>query len=314
LGGTITQKTYTAHSDNIFAIAWSPDGRFIASGGRDRTVQIWQPEHLSSPILLGVHPQYILSLAWSPITPIQSQTPSPSRLASGCTSGLVHLWHINPSASPAQTLQPFLTYSGHIRFVRSLSWSPDGQYIASGGEYGDNTVQIWHAENGHLLFTHTTQYRIFAAPWSPITSLIASGSFDGSVQIWSALNGGHVQAYTGHQGPVYTVSWSPDGTRIVSAGQDTRAVVWSIANGKELLVYTGHTAPIKALAWSPDGHSIASGGDDETLHVWSAQDARVYAVYPHASWIRALSWSPDAMSLASASGKTVQIWPMVRLS
>jgi WD40 repeat protein len=215
---------------------------------------------------------------------------------------------VHPAVSPEQAIQPFLSYRGHKRFVRSLSWSPDGRSIASGGDYGDNTVQVWDAETGSPLFTHTDQYRIFAAPFSPIAPLIASGSFDGSVQVWSAFNGECTQEYRGHQGPVYAVAWSPDGTRLVSAGQDTRAVVWSAESGEELLVYAGHQQAIKAAAWSPDGCSIATGGDDGTVQVWSALDGQVRAVYRHATWVRALSWSPDGIFLASASGKMVHIW------
>jgi WD40 repeat protein len=195
-----------------------------------------------------------------------------------------------------------------VRFVRSLSWSPDGRYIASGGDYGDNTVQVWDGESGSLLFTHTAQYRVFAAPWSPVASLIASGSFDGSVQVWSAFNGERVQEYCEHQGPVYAVAWSPDGTRLTSAGEDTRAFIWSAESGKEMLVYAGHTQAIKTAAWSPDGQYIATGGDDRTVQVWSARDGQVRAVHHHASWVRALSWSPDGTLLASASGKTIYVW------
>ena len=316
----LTQSIYTGHRDNVFAVAWSPDGHFIASAGRDRTVQVWSPEHLtlttpdvvstlaSPPVLLFEHSQCILSLAWSPITPFPSPATYATRLASGCTAGLVHLWPVHPARSQEQAVQPLLTYRGHARFVRCLSWSPDGHYIASGGDYGDNTVQVWDGESGSLLFTHTAQYRIFAAPFSPIVPLIASGSFDGSVQVWSAFNGERVQEYRGHRGPVYAVAWSPDGTRLVSAGEDTRAVVWSAESGKELLIYTGHQQAIKTIAWSPDGCSIASGGDDGTVQVWSALDGQMCAVYQHTSWVRALSWSPDGTFLASASGKTVHIW------
>jgi len=315
-----TQRIFTGHSDNVFAVAWSPDGRFIASGGRDHTVLVWQPEDLTpttpdaistssvQPVFLFEHPQCVLSLAWSPITATTPQAKYATHLASGCTAGLVHLWSVKPVSSKEQAIQPLLTYRGHVRFVRSLSWSPDRRYIASGGDYGDNTVQVWDTETGHLLFTHTAQHRIFAALFSPLAPLIASGSFDSSVQVWSAFNGERVQEYRGHQGPIYALSWSPDGTRLVSAGQDTRAVVWSVENGEELLTYTEHKQPIKTATWSPDSCYIATGGDDRTVQVWSTLDGQVRSVYHHASWVRGLSWSPDGTRIASASGKRVYIW------
>jgi WD40 repeat protein len=290
-------------------------------------VQVWQPETQvvqsksdasfplqqdTSPVLLFEHPQYILSLAWPPIVPFSSLSTHTSYLASGSTDGLVHLWQVDPAQSKEQPVQPYLIRRGHMRFVRTVSWSLDGRFIASGGDFGDNTVQVWEAENGNLLSTHTTQYRIFAAPWSPVASLIASGSFDGSVQIWSAFNGECVQKYLGHHGPVYTVAWSPDGTRVVSAGHDTRAIIWSAESGKEMLVYAGHTRAIKTLAWSLDGRYIASGGDDGTVQVWSASDASTCAIYHHTSWVRALSWSPDGAYLVSASGKNVYIWSEIQ--
>jgi WD40 repeat protein len=262
------------------------------------------------PVLLLEHSQCILSLAWSPNPPFTSRDPYVTQLASGCTAGLVHLWSVHPAALQGQAVRPLLSYRGHKRFVRSLSWSPDGCSIASGGDYGDNTVQVWNAETGRLLFTHSAQYRIFAAPFSPIAPLIASGSFDSSVQIWSAFNGERLQEYRGHQGPVYAVAWSPDGTRLVSAGQGTRAVVWSAESGKELLVYAGHQQAIKTVAWSPDGGAIATGGDDGTVQVWSVLDGQVRGVYRHPSWVRALSWSPDGILLASASGKRVYVWSL----
>ena len=130
---------YTAHTDNVFALAWSPDGCFVASGGRDKTVHVWQPQTGKTALVYSKHSNYVLSVAWSP---------DGRFVASGDTDGHVHLW----DATIGTTV---FVYKGHVRFTRSIAWSPDNRFIASGGEYGDSTVQVWDAFHW---YTHLHSY------------------------------------------------------------------------------------------------------------------------------------------------------------
>src|ERR1051326_1139570 len=164
---------YSGHSDNVFALAWAPDGVFIASGGRDATVQIWNSLSGETIGTYRGHAACLLSLAWSS---------DGQYIASGCTAGIVQIWQPSNYAT-------ITTYRGHKRFVRGLAWSPDGQYIASGGDFGDSTVQIWEARNSKLRSVHNDQYRIFALAWSPAGTRIVSASFDGSVAVREARSG-----------------------------------------------------------------------------------------------------------------------------
>lgn len=314
-----TSFTYTGHNDNVFCVAFSPDGRYIASGSRDTTVRIWQivgapfmaptsplslsnvgvinyaptmPIEFADRLVYRQHSSSLLSVAWSP---------DGRFLASGDTGGVVNVW----DASCGET---FLTYHGHTRFVRGISWSPDGRQIASGGDYGDSTVQVWEALTGRLVRKHTRQYRIFAVGWGPDSSLIASCSFDGSVEIWDAFTGELSLAYKEHSGPVYAAAWSPEGGFIASGGQDALVRVWDALTGKTVSTYRGHTKAVKTLAWSPDGRYVVSGGDDQALQIWQAGTGEHVALYTgYTKWIRSLAWSPDGNYIASASGKTVQI-------
>ena len=102
-----------------------------------------------------------------------------SYIASGDTDGAIHVWN-------AQSGETLVVYRGHRRFVRGLAWSPDGRYIASGGDYGDSTFQIWEALTGTRLASHVDQYRVFAVSWSPAGDYIASASFDGTVMLRDA--------------------------------------------------------------------------------------------------------------------------------
>jgi len=318
---------YHGHDDKVFALAWSPDGKYIASGSRDKTVRIWDVITGEDSLVYGSHHACLLSLAWSPGVR--------NHIASGDTNGVVQVWE-------AFTGRNIVSYRGHIRFVRSVAWSTDGQYIASGGDYGDSTVQVWQAFTGKRICTHKGQYRVFTVAWNPVwgtgylspredalpggqvmpddstsssrgRNCIASGSFDGVVQVWELDDlecaERNMLSYRGHTGPVYNVSWSPDGMYLVSGGHDATLRVWEAVAGNTILTYNGHTRPIKAVAWSPGGRYIASGGEDATLQIWEAATGRHVATYgEHTSWIRALVWSPDGQYIASASEDTVRVW------
>jgi WD40 repeat protein len=307
---------FSGHDDYVFALAWSPDSMHIASGSRDRTVQVWRPydgesQSASPPLIESQgrgkscpypdhpasiyhgHKQCLLSLAWSH---------DGQRIASGDTDGIVNIWN----AFSGETL---LTYHGHVRFVRGLVWSPDDRYIASGGDFGDSTVQVWKASTGEHIFTFDQQYRIFALKWSADGRRIASASFNGSVLIWDAFTGINVLTHQEHSGPLYALDWSPDGKYLASGGQDSTVRVWDAVIGKTCCLYKGHARPIKALCWSPNSRLVASAGDDTSVQVWNAASGkRVFTYKEHTKWIRALGWSPDGKHIASASDRTVHVW------
>jgi WD40 repeat protein len=288
-------KTYEGHRDYVFAVAWSPDGVWAASGGRDRTVHVWQAETLDTIQIFLAHDAYVLSVSWSPDS---------RYLASGCTNGVVYVWE-------AATGRIVTTYHQHVRFVRSLSWSPDGVYIASGGDYGDSSVRVWEAFTGKTLIVRNDQYRIFAACWSPAGTAIASGSFDGKLHVWSPFTTPQSSyiAYEEQGSPLYAVDWSPDTALLASAGEEGVVRLYATSSQQIVCTYCGHHAAIKALAWAAQRGYIASGGDDKTVQIWSpSSGTQITSLTAHQSWVRTIAWSPDSHIVASASDKTVQLW------
>src|SRR5260370_2192001 len=137
----------------------------------------------------------------------------------------------NGSRSPGTapfTYDGYSIYHGHSDYVDAVSWSPDGQYIAS-------------------------------------------GSWDGTVQVWSAHTGFLLTTYKGHKNVVSALAWSPDGQYIASASCDGTVRVWEAFTGALQVLYLGHSDAVSALAWSPDGQYIASGSWDHTVQVWNAR-------------------------------------------
>ena len=135
-------------------------------------------------------------------------------------------------------------YTGQQSFINSISWSPDGNYIASGA--GDGTVQVRDATSGNLItdYTgHSTQNAKIELAWSPNGKFIASKSLDSTIQVWEAVSGKRINIikYTigyGEGGEVYgtgEVAWSPDGKRLVSGDGYSAAKVWDATTGNILL-------------------------------------------------------------------------------
>ena len=249
--------TYTGHAKSVNAVAWSPDGKRVASGSDDTTVQVWNVSNGSHIFTYHGHTDAVNTVAWSP---------DGRRIASGSGdlefTGDVQVWNASNGG------QAF-TYTGQSEDVETVAWSPDGRRIASGSF--DNTVQVWNASDGSHMFTYQGHSGwVNAVAWSPNGRWIASGSWDNTVQVWNASDGTHVFTYTGHSNVVTSVAWSPDSKRIASGSWDDTVQVWNASDGSDAFTYTGHSDNVYAVAWSPDGSRIASGSRDTTVQVWQA--------------------------------------------
>jgi tricorn protease-like protein len=141
---------YGNHADIVRAVAWSPDGKSIASASNDGTVQIWNTSTGHNILTYCGHTGEVTSLAWSP---------DGKYIASGGTDGLVHIWDTDYS-------NHILTYEGHSSRVNTVAWAPNGKYIASGS--GDGTVQVWDAITASTTLTYTYHNdEVRAVDWSP---------------------------------------------------------------------------------------------------------------------------------------------------
>ncbi|GHO63478.1 hypothetical protein KSC_023700 [Ktedonobacter sp. SOSP1-52] len=209
-----------------------------------------------------------------------------------------------------------LVYANHKDEVRTVAWSPNGLYIASGS--ADGIAQVWRPtwSNRQTAFIEaTTIYEghtnsISALTWSPDSQWLASASLDQTVQIWNATTGNVLFPYLKHPSWVRTVAWPFDGRYLASGTFDGSVQLWDAATGELLSTHCSHIDEIRGLAWSPDGHSIASGSADKTAHIWDIRAQETILIYTgHSKSVNTVSWSPDGQFVASGSlDGTVQVW------
>ena len=240
------------------AVAFSPDGRRLATASYDRTIQLWDAgsgRPIGQP--LTGHTDPVSAVVFSP---------DGHRLASASGDGTIRLWDAGSGRPIGQPL------TGHTGAVFSVVFSPDGLRLASAG--ADKTVRIWDAETrepiGQPLTGHTDE--VTSVAFSPTGLRLASASVDKSVRLWDADTGAAVgQPLLGHTEKLFGVVFSPDGHRLASASFDQSVRLWDAdtgaAVGQPLL---GHSNTVFGVAFSPDGHRLASAGSDRTIRLWDA--------------------------------------------
>lgn len=191
-----------------------------------------------------------------------------------------------------------LTLRGHTAQIKSVVWSPNGQFIASGSN--DGTVKLWDVKTGRMERSIPQDGRITAVAWSLDSRRLASASTNGTADVYDAATGKLLIKLLGHMGSVNAIAWSMDGQLIATGSSDYKVIVWDSKTGKESLRFGLHKSIVNCVAWSPDRQSIASGDNEGYLIIWDARTGKEFCrMRPLDHDLYSIEWSPDGHWLVS---------------
>lgn len=291
-----------AHTTNVTAVAFSPDGSLLVTASMDQTIKIWSTTNWACLRTMSGHTNGVSSVAF---------TPDGQRIVSGSVDGTVKIWNSLSGAC-------LLTIAAHALPVTATVFSTDGTRVISASD--DGAVCIWSATNGSAVLTLGGQnFFIGAVAISADGMLCASAGGDETIQVRKTSDGSLVQSLAANTNYVSSLAFSPDSGRLASGGGplDPTIKIWQISNGALLNTIPATTNGVMALAWSPDGSTLAAGGDsvEQKITFWSTNGILQGFLPGTASWhtngVTALAFSPQGNLLASGGrrpGNMVRVW------
>jgi WD40 repeat protein len=307
---------------SVFGVAFSPDGRRLASASVGKVV-IWDADTGHELRTLRGHTGAVSQVAFSP---------DGRRLASAGADNIVRLWdpdsgqerggyRVNSDGIYGIAFGPDgrrLATTGygeaHILDLEAdqaarvlgrhkggavhVTFSPAGDRVASSGD--DGMVKVWDAASGRLLLTLRAHRQGAASDYSPDGRRLATcgADDDNAVRVWDAETGREVLTLRGHANAVVRVAFSRDGRYLASAGLDQTVRIWDAATGRTMHTLRGHNAVVLRLAFRPDGRQLASAGKDENIRLWDPATGQEVGVL--AGQFPPMAFAPDGRRLASA--------------
>ncbi len=275
--------TLNGHTGDVVGVAYSPDGKLLATAGSDSMAKVWEAATGKELITLRGHTQVINDLAFRPEGKV---------LATASDDKTVKIWDIGSG-------QELRTLDFNDGIVWSISYSADGALLATAG---DTMVKVWNANTGELIRTLEGQHGPVA--FSPVGRQLATSSEDGRTTVWN------VETWEESLSLPHAANalvFSPDGARLATAMSDLK--VWDVASGEELVSATGFTAIVRGIEFSPDGSRIATGSQDGTAIIWDSETGkRLFALAGHSGAINDVSFSPECVAPPDHPFEWCGIW------
>jgi eukaryotic-like serine/threonine-protein kinase len=314
-------RTLKGHTGPVTSVAFSRDGKYVASACANGTVRVWDWEAGMELLTLEGHDRLVTNLAFSA---------DGKRLTSGGADWKVNVWD-------TRTGQILLTVSTSPKSGRSNEGLPalsaDGKVLAAAVSTGKENeitviVKLWDAqtgregpkfevfsgEKGRFQFSSIGSITLSADGKRLATSayrFVKESNQDKAVQevkIWDTQTGQELLPLLAGETNVMAWAWSGDGKRLAGCSGDVK--VWDAGAGQAILTLKGHSGYVLAIAFSPDGKRLASAGQDRTVKVRDEATGQVLRSFTgHTDEVHCLAFSSDGKYLASA-GKdhSVKIW------
>jgi len=289
------QQTITGHSDDVHCVAFSLDGRLIASASRDGSVKVWDASTGETLWTLAGHRGDVYGVAFSP---------DGKMLASAGDDTTVRLWQISTGRQKA-------VLRAHTRAVFNAVFSPDGRTLATAGK--DQVIRLWDTatlDEELVLSGHIKDVEFIA--FSPNGQTLASVGDErpGLLKLWDVASGCEKISVVADLHPMMCVAFSHDGATLATASEGRTIKLWDAASGVERLALTGHAGSVESLAFSPNGQTLASASTDATVRLWDAASGGMTDTFRgHLGRVRSVAFSSDGRTLASAGGdRTIKQW------